>query len=163
MKQATQNIRTIDHVDHTDIERLFYVYSPDGKGECETKAIWAVVWCGQLPNRRLAMTNATYKFDYAIQRLKDAIDYAQTDGDFQQARLWSLHVEAAYNADIASADEGLKLFHSIASNGEQSVLSRLDGGADVQDAVKWQDAPEYKEAQKVSDNFNFDTVTEQEF
>ena len=44
-------------------------------------------------------------------------------------------------AELKSADEGLKLFHSIASNGEQSVLSRLDGGADVQDAVNWQDEP----------------------
>ena len=42
-------------------------------------------------------------------------------------------------AELKSADDGLKLFHSIASNGEQSVLSRLDGGADVQDAENWQD------------------------
>ena len=82
---------------------------------------------------------ATYEFSYAMQRLRDAIDYAQTDGDFQQARIWSNHVEAAYNADIASADEGLRLFHSIASNGEQSVLSRLDNGVDAVDAQRWQD------------------------
>ena len=66
-------------------------------------------------------------------------------------------------AELKSADEGLKLFHSIASNGEQSVLSRLDGKVDEVDAVNWQDAPEYKEAQQVSDKFNFDTVAEQEF
>jgi len=47
---------------------------------------------------------ATYEFEYAMQRLRDAIDYAQTDGDFQQARIWSNHVEAAYNADIASKE-----------------------------------------------------------
>jgi hypothetical protein len=45
----------------------------------------------------------------------------------------------ALKTELKSADEGLKLFHSIASNGEQSVLSRLDGGSDVQDAVNWQD------------------------
>jgi len=109
------------------------------------------------------MTEATYKFEYAIQRLREAINYSEQVRDYTQIRIWVNHVEAAYNADIASADEGLKLFHSIASNGEQSVLSRLDNGADVQDAVNWQDAPEYKEAQKVSDNFNFETVAEQEF
>ena len=42
-------------------------------------------------------------------------------------------------AELKSADEGLKLFHSIASNGEQSVLSRLDGKVDEVDAVRWQD------------------------
>ena len=42
-------------------------------------------------------------------------------------------------AELKSADEGLKLFHSIASNGEQSVLSRLDGKVDEVDAVNWQD------------------------
>ena len=64
---------------------------------------------------------------------------------------------------LRDANEGAKLLHSLAMNGEQSVLSRLDNGVDVQDAVNWQDAPEYKEAQQVSDKFNFDTVTEQEF
>ena len=48
-------------------------------------------------------------------------------------------------------------------NEHRLTISRLDNGADVQDAVNWQDAPEYKEAQQISDNFNFDTVTEQEF
>lgn len=47
-----------------------------------------------------------------------------------------------------------------AQNGD---LSRLDNGTDVQDVERWQDAPEYKEAQQVADKFNFDTVTEQEF
>jgi len=48
-------------------------------------------------------------------------------------------------------------------NGEQSVLSRLDNGVDAVDAQRWQDAPEYKEAQQIADKFNFDTVVEQEF
>ena len=132
MKQATPNIRTIDHADHTDIERLFYVYSLDGKGEYETKAIWAVVWCG-LKQEKQAMTESTYEFSYAMQRLRDAIDYAQTDGDFQQARIWSNHVEKAYNADIASeqeltanANEGAKLMHSLATGGESKLLKDWD-------------------------------------
>ena len=66
-------------------------------------------------------------------------------------------------AEVKNLDEGAKLMHSLATGGEQSVLSRLDNGVDAVDAQRWQDAPEYKEAQQVSDNFNFDTVTEQEF
>ena len=76
---------------------------------------------------------ATYEFEYAMQRLRDAIDYAQTDGDFQQARIWSNHVEAAYNADIASeqeltrnANEGAKLMHSLATGGESKLLKDWD-------------------------------------
>ena len=38
-----------------------------------------------------------------------------------------------------------------------------DNGVDAVDAQRWQDAPEYKEAQQVADKFNFDTVAEQEF
>ena len=34
---------------------------------------------------------------------------------------------------------------------------------DAQDAARWQDTPEYKEANNASDNFNFDTVQEVEF
>lgn len=45
----------------------------------------------------------------------------------------------ALKTELKSADEGLKLFHSIASNGEQSVLSRLDGKVDEVDAQRWQD------------------------
>ena len=115
-------------------------------------------------------TLAPYEFKYAMQRLRDAIDYAQTDGDFQQARIWSNYVEAAYNADIkaeqeltANANEGAHLMHSLATGGETSVLSRLDNGVDAVDAQRWQDAPEYKEAQQVADKFNFETVAEQEF
>ena len=76
---------------------------------------------------------ATYEFEYAMQRLRDAIDYAQTDGDFQQARIWSNHVEKAYNADIASeqeltanANEGAKLMHSLATGGESKLLKDWD-------------------------------------
>ena len=115
-------------------------------------------------------TLAPYEFEYAMSRLKDAIDYAFQTGELEGVRLWAMNVEESHRAEvkdmqetISSADEGLKLFHSIASNGEQSVLSRLDNSVDAVDAQRWQDAPEYKEAQQVSDNFNFETVTEQEF
>jgi hypothetical protein len=75
------------------------------------------------------MTESTYEFSYAIQRLRDAIDYAQTDGDFQQARIWSNHVEAAYNADIsaeqeltANANEGAKLMYSLSTGDDVTKL-----------------------------------------
>ena len=64
---------------------------------------------------------------------------------------------------LRDANEGAKLMHSLATGGEQSILSRLDNGVDAVDAQRWQDAPEYKEAQQVADKFNFDTVAEQEF
>ncbi len=99
------------------------------------------------------MTKSTYEFSYAIKMLRQAIDYAQKDGDFQPALAWVNHVEAAYNADIkaeqeltANANEGAKLLHSLATGGETSVLSRLDNGVDVQDAVNWQDEAIAQEA-----------------
>ena len=116
------------------------------------------------------MTEATYKFEYAIQRLREAINYSEQVRDYTQIRIWVNHVEAAYNADIkaeqeltANANEGAHLMHSLATGGETSVLSRLDNGVDAVDAQRWQDAPEYKEAQQVADKFNFETVAEQEF
>lgn len=80
-------------------------------------------------------TDSTYEFSYAMSRLRDAIDYAQTDGDFQQVRIWSNRVEASYNADIAAeqelarnANEGAKLLHSLASH-----------DADTDLLTQWQD------------------------
>ena len=92
------------------------------------------------------MTESTYKFEYAIQRLREAINYSEQVRDYTQIRIWVNHVEAAYNADIkaeqeltANANEGAKLMYSLATGGETSVLSRLDNSVDVQDAVRWQD------------------------
>jgi len=111
-----------------------------------------------------------YKFEHAIKMLKQAIEFGEAEGDYLRVRVWAHYVEESHNAEVKDMqeaingmNEGLKLMHSLATGGETSVLSRLDNGVDVQDAVNWQDAPEYKEAQKVSDNFNFDTVAEQEF
>lgn len=73
------------------------------------------------------MSNATYEFDYAMRRLRDAIDYAEQERDFQEARIWANRVEEAYNADLeaereltANANEGAKLLYSLAVNGESS-------------------------------------------
>lgn len=69
-------------------------------------------------------------------------------------------------AEVANAQEGLRLMHSVAMKGEQSVLSRTDNGVDavdLQQASDWQDTPEYKEAKQASDKFNFDTVQEVEY
>jgi len=83
-------------------------------------------------------------------------DFMQTYKD--QARLC--------NRVIEDVSPRLNLFLEVcgdidAQNG--ALLPIEVSGVDVQDAVRWQDAPEYKEAQKVSDKFNFDTVAEQKF
>ena len=38
---------------------------------------------------------ATYDLDYALAQLRQAIDYAEMDGDFQPARKWLNEVETA--------------------------------------------------------------------
>jgi len=48
------------------------------------------------------MTTTTYKFDYAVKRLRDAIDYAEQTGEFQQVRKWVNEVEAAYYDDTTT-------------------------------------------------------------
>ena len=79
------------------------------------------------------MTEATYKFEYAIQRLREAINYSEQVRDYTQIRIWVNHVEAAYNADIAAeheltanANEGAKLMHSLATGGESKLLKDWD-------------------------------------
>lgn len=96
-----------------------------------------------------ALSNTGYTVVPQTVKIEDVLSlYAQID---------------ALKAEVKNLDEGAKLMHSLATGGEQSVLSRLDNGVDVVDAQRWQDAPEYKEAQHVADKFNFDTVAEQEF
>jgi hypothetical protein len=58
---------------------------------------------------------------------------------------------AELQAEVANANEGARLMHSLAM------------GADESDLIRWQDAPEYKEAQKVSDNFDYNSVPEVKF
>ena len=141
MKQATPNIRTIDHADHTDIERLFYVYSPDGKGEYETKAIWAVVWCG-LKQEKQAMTYATSKTTITTREYLQALSdkgYTVVPQTVKIDDVLSLYAQIdALKAEVKNLDEGAKLMHSLATGGEQSVLSRLDNGVDAVDAQRWQ-------------------------
>ena len=91
-------------------------------------------------------TLAPYEFDYAMSRLKDAIDYAFQTGEFEGVRLWAMNVEESHKAEVKDlsdsmrdANEGAHLMHSLATGGEQSVLSRLDNGVDVVDAQRWQD------------------------
>ena len=47
---------------------------------------------------------------------------------------------------LRDANEGAKLMHSLATGGEQSVLSRLDNGVDAVDAQRWQDEAIAQEA-----------------
>lgn len=92
---------------------------------------------------------------------------SQSQTEARRARIegWMQQREIM-NQVIADVAPRLNLFLEVcgdidAGNGELFPIDA--GGVDVQDAVNWQDEPEYKEAQKVSDNFNFETVAEQEF
>ena len=51
---------------------------------------------------------------------------------------------------LRDANEGAKLMYNVAMKGEQSVLSRLDGGADVRDAINWQDEPNKLTAREIA-------------
>ena len=92
---------------------------------------------------------------------------SQSQTDARRARMegWTQQREIMKQV-IADVAPRLNLFLEVCGDiddGNGELFPIEAGGADVQDAVNWQDAPEYKEAQKVSDKFNFDTVTEQEF
>ena len=106
-------------------------------------------------------TLAPYEFDYAMSRLKDAIDYAFQTGEFEGVRLWAMNVEESHKAEVKDlsdsmrdANEGAHLMYMYGQVGEAKLLQDWDLPSGT---------PEYKEAQQVSDKFNFDTVTEQEF
>lgn len=43
-----------------------------------------------------------YSFDYALKMARQSVNFAESDGDFTQARKWLNEVEAAYNADVES-------------------------------------------------------------
>jgi hypothetical protein len=129
--EAMETTRTINHGNgHTDTET--YLQDTDGVW------MWAVTKCNE--ETMSDTKQATYEFSYAIQRLRDAIDYAQTDGDFQQARIWSNHVEAAYHADMDNANEGLRLMHSVATGGESQLIKSWKDEAIAQEA----DAQDWK-------------------
>jgi hypothetical protein len=85
------------------------------------------------------------------------------DADFMQA-----HKDQARlcNAIILDVQPRLELVLDLcgdidAQNGE--LASRTDNGVDTVDAVAWRDAPEYKEAVKVADNFDYNSVPEVKF
>ena len=105
------------------------------------------------------MSETTYQFDYAMERLRGAIDYAQLTGEFQEARIWSNRVAAAYYADIkaeqeltANATAGAKLIHSLAIDPDAEtradflsnmvdVVNSTEPAAPVDeiDALAWKD------------------------
>ena len=144
--------RTIVHSDgHTDVE----TYMKDADGVW----MWAVTQCNGGLTMRQPITTREY-----LQRLAEK-GYTVISPDVMtiQDVLMLYEQLDSLRDSLRDANEGAKLMHSLATGGEQSVLSRLDNGVDVVDAQRWQDAPEYKEAQQVSDKFNLDTVAEQEF
>ena len=137
MKQATPNIRTIDHADHTDIERLFYVYLLDN-GKVSRSAIWAVVWCG------LKQENAM--------ELKDA---RKCDVNGTQVIICDVLETGAVLPHSILLDEYLNPTWEQDADSVFGFLKAAEASEYVQ--------PEYKEAQQVAYKFNFDTVAEQEF
>ena len=46
----------------------------------------------------------TYSIDYALRRVRDGIEYAETGGDFQKLRKAVNDLEDAINADINDKD-----------------------------------------------------------
>jgi hypothetical protein len=46
---------------------------------------------------------------------------------------------AELQAEVENANEGLRLMHSVAMQGEQSALSHIDNQVDTVDAVAWKD------------------------
>ena len=79
----------------------------------------------------------TYDFQYAIRMLKDAIDFAQAEGDFAPVRKWSMAVEAAgveLQNSVNDLEEGMKLmitFNGVVPSSEKMtrvVNTSLQGG-----------------------------------
>ncbi len=67
----------------------------------------------------------SYDFNHAVNMLKQAVDFAEAEGDFTQARVWAGRVEEAGNelkAEIKNLDEGARLMHSFATGGESKLL-----------------------------------------
>ena len=128
--------RTITHPDgHTDVE----TYMKDADGVW----IWAVTQCG-LKQEKQAMKYATQKITITtreyLQRLAEK-GYTVISPDVMtiQDVLMLYEQLDSLRDSLRDANEGAKLMHSVAMNGEQSVLSRLDNGVDAVDAQRWQD------------------------
>ena len=93
------------------------------------------------------MNEATYKFEYAIQRLRDAINYSEQVRDYTQIRIWVNRVEVAYNADIkaeqeltANANEGAKLMYSLTTGDDViKLLNDWQLNAIAEEEVNHQD------------------------
>ena len=117
--------RTITHdSNHTDIET--YLQDADGVW------MWAVTQCNG-GTMTAKMTQLEYAKTYApASRIPESF---LTMGDVVEM----LERIEELKAEVKNLDEGARLMHSLAMNGEQSALSRLDKGVDVQDAVNWQD------------------------
>ena len=91
----------------------------------------------------------TYSFDTCIIRLKQAIDFAEDEGDFTQIRVWAHRAEEAYREHMADAVSSLVALSDPPPTGEQADIAR------------W--TPEEKEADEVAKNFNFDSIAPIEF
>ena len=122
------------------------------------------------------MTEATYKFEYAIQRLREAINYSEQVRDYTQIRIWVNHVEAAYKADIEAEQEltkaanaGAKLMHSLATGGESRLDADLAAMLQWEDekpvaGINWQNYPDFEdEPKEAQPKIDFNSIPEIKF
>ena len=81
-------------------------------------------------------TKATYPIDYAIIRLRQAIDHAEFLGEFRQLRLAINDLEESINAEMDTdiqADEIRKLAYE---DREQDELERIAEEKDEHDTIR---------------------------
>lgn len=53
----------------------------------------------------MANTTPTYDLNYALSCMRDAIDYAEMDGDFQPARKWLNELEKSIKSSMSVSAE----------------------------------------------------------
>jgi hypothetical protein len=125
--EVMETTRTINHGNgHTDTET--YLQDADGVW------VWAVTKCNE----------ETMKLNKSMSQLEYAKQYAPasripesflTMGDI----VTMLERIEELKAEVANANEGSRLMHSVAMKGEQSALSHIDNHVDTVDAVAWKD------------------------
>jgi hypothetical protein len=141
MKQATPNFRSIDHADHTDIERLFTIFNKDGG----FSQVWAVVWCGQMKQEQTMSKFLCTRVINANPNSYTVADIVSNGAVLPHSVQVDEYIKilleqiADLKAEVANANEGARLMHSVAMQGEQSALSHIDNHVDTVDEVAWKD------------------------
>jgi hypothetical protein len=110
-----KQIRWITHNDqHVDEETLI-------------NGVWAVTRCDvKLETKGITMT--TYDLDYAARRLQDAIDFSQAEGDFSQARIWSMNLIATakeLQQSVKDLEDGMSLMLNVHPVEQAQAIEKL--------------------------------------